>query len=63
MYYNKTDKPASVDPAKFGLDKTDKVEWPPLKRFTGCKSRHFEHKPLSEQLLCGLGLAVEMLAP
>lgn len=34
MYYNKTDKPASVDPAKFGLDKTDKVEWPPLKRFT-----------------------------
>lgn len=34
MYYNKTDKPTSVDPAKFGLDKTDKVEWPPLKRFT-----------------------------
>lgn len=34
MYYNKTDKPASVDPAKFGLDKMDKVEWPPLKRFT-----------------------------
>ena len=50
-----------MDPAKFGLDK---VDWPPLKRFTVIRTDVLSTSLCqSEQLLCGLELVVEMLAP